>query len=62
MKTQPATIGPGNALSFAKESDKQEEDEIGIDLRLELEIARKFFGGDPALAVLELERGVERMI
>ena len=62
MKTQPATIGPGNALSFAKESDKQKEDEIRIDLRLELEIARKFFGGDSALAVLELERGVERMI
>ena len=62
MKTQPATIGPGNALGFAKESDKQEEDEIRIDLRLELEIARKFFRGDSALAVLELERGVERMI
>ena len=62
MKTQPATIGPGNALGFAKESDKQEEDEISIDLRLELEIARKFFGGDSALAVLELERGVKRMI
>src|SRR6476646_12138583 len=62
MKTQPATIGPGNALGFAKECDKQEEDEISIDLRLELEIARKFFRGDPALAVLELERGVERMI
>src|SRR5438128_7594329 len=62
MKTQPATIGAGNALGFAKESDKQEEDEISIDLRLELEIARKFFGRDSALAVLELERGVERMI
>jgi len=62
MKTQPATIGPGNALGFAKECDKQEEDEISIDLRLELEIARKFFGGDSALAVLELERGVKRMI
>ena len=62
MKTQPATISAGNALGFAKESDKQEEDEVSIDLRLELEIARKFFGGDSALAVLELECGVERMI
>ena len=62
MKTQPATIGPRNALSLAKESDKQEEDEISIDLRLELEIARKIFRGDPALAVLELERGMEGMI
>jgi hypothetical protein len=62
MKSQPATISAGNALGFAKESDKQEEDEISIDLCLELEIAREFFGGDSALAVLELERGVERMI
>ena len=62
MKTQPAAIGPGNALGFAKESDEQEKDKIGIDLRLELEIARKFFRGDPALAVLELERGVQRVI
>ena len=62
MKTQPATIGTRNALGFAKESDKQEEDEISIDLRLKLEIAGKFFGRDPALAVFKLERGVERMI
>ena len=62
MKTQPATIGPGNALGFAKESDEQEENKIGIDLRLELEIAGKFFGGDSALAVFKLERGVESMI
>ena len=62
MKTQPAAIGAGNALGFAKESDKQEEDEIGIDLRLQLEIAGKFFGGDPALAIFKLERGVERVI
>src|SRR5438105_5938422 len=62
MKTQPATIGPGNALGFAKESDKQEEDEISIDLCLQLEIARKFFGGDPALAILELEGGVQGVV
>src|SRR5438094_2403651 len=48
MKTQPAAIGTRHALGFAKESDKQEEDEIGIDLRLELEITRKFLGGDSA--------------
>ena len=62
MKTQPAAIGAGNALGFAKESDKQEEDEISIDLRLELEIAGKFFGGDPALAIFELEGGVQGVI
>src|SRR5439155_22659647 len=45
MKTQPAAIGAGNALGFAKESDEQEEDEISIDLRLELQIAGKFFRG-----------------
>ena len=62
MKTQPAAVGAGNALGFAEESDKQKKDEISIDLRLELEIARKFFGRDPALAILKLERGVERVI
>src|SRR5438128_10569222 len=62
MKTQPAAISAGNALGFAKESDKQEEDEICIDLRLQFEIARKFFGGNPAPAVLELERGVQRVV
>ena len=62
MKTQPAAIGTRNALGFAKESDEQEENKIGIDLRLELQIAGKFFGGDPALAVLKLESGVESVI
>src|SRR3984893_15206677 len=62
MKTQPAAIGAGNALGFAKESDEQEEDEIRIDLRLQLEIARKFFGGDAALAIFELEGGVQGVV
>jgi len=62
VKTQPAAISAGNALGFAKESDKQEENEISVNLRLELEIARKFFGGDSAVAALELEGGVERVI
>src|SRR5207253_7847213 len=62
MKTQPAAIGAGNALGFAEESDEQEEDKISIDLRLQLEIARKFFGGDPALAMFELEGGVQGVV
>src|SRR5438132_1913576 len=62
MKTQPAAIGAGNALGFAKESDKQEQDEISIDLCLQLEIARKFFRGDPALAIFELEGGVQGVV
>ena len=62
MKTQPAAIGPRNTLGFAKESDEQEKNEIGIDLRLELEIAGKFLGGDPALAIFKLEGGMQRVI
>src|SRR6266480_3892316 len=62
MKTQPAAICPGNALGFAKKSDEQEKNKISIDLRLQLEIARKFFRRDPALAALELECGVQRVI
>ena len=62
MKTQPAAIGTRNTLGFAKESDEQEENKIGIDLRLELQITGKFFGGDPALAVFKLKRGVKGVI
>ena len=62
MKTQPAAIGTRNTLGFAKESDEQKENKIGIDLRLQLQIAGKFFGGDPALAVFKLKRGVKGVI
>src|SRR5438067_702510 len=34
MKTQPAAIGPRDTLGFAKKSDEQEENKIGIDLRV----------------------------
>ena len=62
MKTQPSAIGAGNALGFAKESNEQEEDEISIDLRLQLQIAGEFFRGDPALAVFKLKRGMKSVI
>src|SRR5262249_54751716 len=62
MKTQPAAIGARDALRFSKKGDEQEEDEIGVDVRLELEVASKMFGRDLARAVLELDGGVERMI
>jgi len=62
MKTQPAAIGTGNALGFAKESDEQKEDEISIDLRLQLQIAGKFLRGDAALAVFKLKRGMKSVI
>src|SRR5213593_4265201 len=41
MKAQPAAIGPRDALRFTKKGDEQKQDEIGIDLGLEFEIARK---------------------
>ena len=62
MEPQPATIAARDALCFAKESDEQKEHEVSIDLSLELEIADKILGRDFAGAVLELKRGVERMI
>src|SRR5438874_4252821 len=62
MKTQPATIGAGNALRLAKKSDEQEEHEIGVDPRLELEVAREILGSDSAFAVPELERSVECVV
>ena len=48
MKAQPAAIGARDALGFAKESDEEKENEISIDLRLELEVAREIFRCDLA--------------
>src|ERR1043166_6018169 len=62
MKPQPAAIRARDALRFTKERDEQKQDEVGVDLRLELEIARKIFGADLAGAVLKLKRGVQRVI
>ena len=62
METQPAPIGSRNALCLSKERDEQEQHKISIDLRLELEVAREIFRSDFALAVLELKRGVQRVI
>ena len=49
-------------VEFAEKGDKQEEDEIGIDLRLKLEVAREIFGCDFARAAFELKRGMQRVI
>ena len=62
MKAQPAPIGPRNLLRLSKESDEEQQDEIGIDPRLELEVAREIFRSDLALPGLELQRGVQRVI
>ncbi len=62
MEAKPPPIGSGDALRLAEERDEEEQNEIGIDPRLEFEIAREIFRGDPALAFLELDRGMERVI
>jgi hypothetical protein len=62
MEPKPAPIGPRNLLSLPKERDEKEQDEISVDARLELEVSGEILRGDLALAFLELERGMERMI
>ena len=62
MKTQPAPVHSRNSLRFSKEGDKQKQNEIGIDLRLELQIARKIFGSNLADSALELKRRMQGMI
>src|SRR3954447_11293430 len=62
METEPAPIRFGDTLSFAEEGHKQQEDQVGVDLGLELEIARKIFRGNFALAAFELEGGVQGVI
>ena len=62
METQPAAIGARDALRFAKEGDEEEENQIGVDPRLELEVAREILRSDAAFAFLELDGGVESVI
>src|SRR5439155_18193070 len=49
-------------LRFSEKRDKQKENEISIDLRLQLEIARKIFRTDLADSPFELKRGMQRVI
>src|SRR5205814_6399874 len=46
----------------SKECDKQKENKISIDLRLQFEIAGEIFRSDLARAAFELKRGVQCMI
>ncbi len=62
MKPQPTPVGPRDALRFSKKGDEEKQDQISVDLRLHLEIARKIFHADLVRAVLKLERSVKRMI
>src|SRR5438876_7859510 len=62
MKPQPAPVSLRNAPRFSKKRDKQEQNKVRIDLRLELEIARKIFRGDLADSPFELKRSMQRVI
>ena len=62
MEPEPAPISPRDALRFPEKRDEQQENEIGVHLRLEFKIAREFLRADLARAILELERGMERVI
>src|SRR5688572_21946797 len=62
MKTQPAPIGARNLLGLSEKSDKEQEYQVSVDPRLELEVAREIFRGDLALPFLELQGGMERMV
>lgn len=62
MEAQPAPIGAGNALRFPEESDEQNEHEISVDLGLKLKVAREIFRSYFASPVLELQRGMERVV
>src|SRR5262249_19514994 len=62
MKAQPASIHARNSLSFSEEGNEQKQNQIGIDLRLELQIACKIFRSDLANSALELKRRMQGMI
>src|ERR1044072_274810 len=62
VKTQTAPVHARTSLRFSKERDKQKENKIGIDLRLELQIACKIFGGNLADSALELKCRMQCMV
>src|SRR6476620_28118 len=55
METKPAPVGARDFLCLAKESDKEQQHEVSIDLRLELEIAGEIFAFDFPETALEIE-------
>ena len=62
MKAEPAPIGARDLLRFSKKGDEEQQDQISIDARLELEVAREIFRSDLTLPGFELQRGVQRVI
>jgi len=49
-------------LGFSKEGNEQKKNKIGVDLRLELEIASKILRCDLTRAIFKLKRGMKRVI
>jgi len=62
MEAQPAAVGAGHLLGFPEEADKEEQNEVGIDLRLELQVARVVLGFDGPNAALELQSRMKSVI
>src|ERR1700730_18552915 len=62
MKAEPAPIRPRDLLRFSKKSDEKQQDQISINARLELEVAREIFRSDLTQPHFELQRGVQCVI
>ena len=58
MEAQPPPVSSRHSLRFPKKSDEQNENKIGIHLRLKLKVAREIFRRDLARAAFKLQRGV----
>ena len=61
MESQPATVSARHPLGFSKERHKEKKHQIGVDLRLKLEVPRKIFRTDLTFAAIEIERGMEKL-
>src|SRR5436190_24195003 len=56
MEVQPASVSLRDALGFSEKSDREKENKIRIDLRLELESARRIFRCDLADSPFDRKR------
>ena len=55
---EPPAVLPGNLPRLPEEGDKEQQHEVGVDLRLEFEIPRVAFVALRRFPTLELESGV----
>src|SRR5262245_32492731 len=62
MKPQPPPVRPRNTLGSTEESDKEQEDEIRVDLRLEFQVSNEILAREVLDPALKGERGVQGMI